>query len=76
MEHSEPGLPGESMADRDVFTACSTPRIETGPDNVQGRSPDQRAPSLAFSDPMGYSGAVRTEEGTKVHPEPATTINP
>ena len=76
MERSEPGLPGESMADRDVFTAGSTPGIETGPDSVQGRSPDQRAPSLAFSGPMGYSGAVRCEEGTKVHPEPATTISP
>lgn len=75
MEHSEPGFPGESMADRDIFAADSTPGIGTGLDSVRGRSPDQGAPSLAFSDPMGYSGAVRSEERTKVHPEPATTIN-
>lgn len=76
MEHSEPGFPGESMADRDIFAAGSTPGIGTGPDSVGGRSPDQGAPSLAFSDPMGYSGAVRAEEGRKVHPQPATTISP
>ena len=76
MNHSEPGLAGESMADRDVFAAGSTPGIGTGPDRVVGPSPDQRAPSLAFSDPMGYSGAVRAEEGTMVHPKPATTISP
>ena len=76
MERSEPGLPGESMADRDVFGAGSTAGIGTGPDRVGGPSPDHRVPSLAFSDPMGYSGAVRAEEGTMVHPEPATTINP
>ena len=76
MEHSEPGLPGESMADRDVFSAGSTPGIGKGPDNVARRSPDCRAPSLAFRDPMGYSGAVRAVEGTKVHPGSATTIKP
>jgi len=76
MEHSEPGLPGESMADRDVFTAGSIPESGTGPDSVGSPSPEQRAPSLAFRDPMGYSGAVRAEEGTMVHLEPATTINP
>ena len=76
MERSEPGLPGESMADRDVSSAGSTPGIGKGADSVRGRSPDQRAPSLAFSDTMGYSGAVRAEEEATVHTEPATTITP
>ena len=76
MNHSERGCRGESMAGWDCFPVRSTPASGTAADCVERRPPGRRNSSLDFSDPIGYSGAVRAAEGTMDHPEPATTINP
>lgn len=74
MEHSEPGLPGESMAGWDALAAGST---AADPDSRAVSRPvtTRLESSLAFRDPMGYSGAVQGQDGMTTHAEHGTTMH-